>query len=278
MNQSSGRNRRSINTNEHNKNNKESQLNIKCNKVKKSFNEVGVSTRSKRNKDNKKKVDTYKTTEISLRVFNENKEDYIKKFFEFKNIEIENPINGNDINLITFLYAYKKDKNIESNQNIKCDENVKYQLEESKLKQSKNEKINSKENKYTIPSLLNKKRLNSNKIESYSYKFLESNDESILILRVIGNNTENKKSGGSNNKYDQINSKINNVSMAEIKKSFVKKNGKSKQEKIIKSKIPKKVQKTVQNNKISNVFKPKENKEEKITAKPILNVIIIKIR
>jgi len=278
MSQSSGRNRRNIQTNEPKKNNKENGLDNKCNKMKKTVNEVLIPSRSKRNKNNKKNTETTKTKEISLRIFDENKDDLAKHFFEFKNVEIENPINGNDINIITLLYSYKKDKKIESNKNIKFEENVSNQLEQNKVKPSKNDKNKCKENQCTIPSLLKKKRMNSNIIEKFSYKILDSKDESIIILKVIRNNSDEQTFAGSRIKIDGISNKINSIKMTESKKSSVNKKGKSKPKKKSNFKKPNEIQKKVQNNKISNIFKPKEVKEVKIASDPVFNVIFIKVR
>jgi hypothetical protein len=275
MSQPSGRKTRNNKTNESKKNNKENGLDNKGNKVQKTVNEVPISFRSKRNKTNKKSSETTKITEISFLVINEDKDDISKHFLKFNNVEIENPINGNDLNIITFLYAYKKDKNIESNQNIKFEENVKNQIEEPKLKPTKNPKINYKENQCTLPSLLNKKRMNTNKIDKISYKFLDSKDESIIILNVIKNNSDEQTFGGSRIKIDGVSNKKNKILMPDIKKSSVNKKGKSQTKKTTKYKRPKEVKKIVQNNKISNVFKPKEVKEVKVTCDPIVNVIFI---
>lgn len=265
MSQVSGRNRKNNKNKESKKMNKDrNNKDIIC-LDKKSLNESCLLSINKSKNNNKNNQGISKTKEISVKLENMEYLDITKTFLKFDNVRIENPINGNEITLVTLLYVFKNDEKLEPNHKNKIED----KLKQSQKKKIDKEKSNSKQ--YCIESFLCKKRLLKT---NYILKFEESKDENtIVITKVVEKISENRIS--ENNMINEIKNKKNKINRSDYKKTESRNNTKETKKNFSNKHNSKKNGiKTVQNNKIPNSFKKKEHQDFFSSPNQKINVFI----
>jgi hypothetical protein len=260
--------------------NREKAKRSKIMKEEKGHSKENLLYSSKRNKNNKKSLDAVKADYLVFEEETITRKDKRLKCLYFENVNIDNPINDNEVKTISFLYCYTKDEKLESKQNNNIKEYGQKINNEQKSNDLKNidtseksdldlEKIDEKE------FFLNKKRaIKTN--EKFHYKILRKteDEDTILIKKSPINKDDIYENSCSkiNKERDDMKKKLNILKKrdknkietdedSEKRRETLKERNKNFEKKV--KKISKEKEKEKNTNNIFNYFKnPEKNKHE----------------